>query len=154
MTPDGTYAYRLRLRRTAAGLSQGELAALSDVKQPLISAIERGNREPTAAVRDRLDRSLQVRPSQVLSVTRQEVKDTLAAAGGTNIRIVGSVARGQDEVGSDLDLIVEFPAEADIVTLLTLEEDLRALLTVPVDVISARSSGYLHESTLDESVPL
>lgn len=153
MTED-TYAYRLRLRRTAAGLSQRELAAMSGVKQPLISAIERGNREPTAAVRHLLDQSLQVRPSQVLRVTRQEVKDALAAVGGTNVRIVGSVATGQDEVGSDLDLIVEFPPEADIVALLTLEDDLRAVLTVPVDVISARSSGILRESTLEDSVPL
>ncbi|MCB0900291.1 MAG: XRE family transcriptional regulator [Actinobacteria bacterium] len=151
---DRPYAYRLRLRRTAAGLSQRELAARSGVKQPLISAIERGNREPTAAVRHLLEPSLQVRPSQVLRVTRQEVKDVLAAVGGTNVRIVGSVATGQDEVSSDLDLIVEFPPEADIVTLLTLEDDLRALLTVPVDVISARSSGNLPASTLEESVPL
>ena len=114
---DRPYAYRLRLRRTAAGLSQRELAARSGVKQPLISAIERGNREPTAAVRHLLEPSLQVRPSQVLRVTRQEVKDVLAAVGGTNVRIVGSVATGQDEVSSDLDLIVEFPPEADIVTL-------------------------------------
>lgn len=151
---ENTYAYRLRLRRTAAGLSQRELAAMSGVKQPLLSAIERGNREPTAAVRHFLDPHLQVRPSQVLRVTRQEVKEALAAVGGMNVRIVGSVATGEDEVGSDLDLIVEFPPEADIVTLLTLEDDLRALLTVPVDVISARSSGNLPESTLEESVPL
>lgn len=151
---EGTYAYRLRLRRTAAGLSQRELAAMSGVKQPLISAIERGNREPTSAVRYLLEQSLQVRPSQALRVTRQEVKDALAAVGGTNVRIVGSVATGQDEVGSDLDLIVEFPPEADIVTLLSLEDDLRALLTVPVDVISARSSGSLSKSTRAQAVPL
>jgi uncharacterized protein len=151
---EGAYAYRLRLRRTAAGLSQRELAAISGVKQPLISAIERGNREPSAAASYRLDQSLRVRPSQVLRAARQEVKDIIAAAGGMNVRIIGSVATGQDEVGSDLDLIVEFPPEADIVTLLTLEDALREVLTVPVDVVSARSSGHLNESTLAQSVPL
>ena len=70
---ESTYAYRLRLRRAAAGLTQRELADMSGVKQPLISAIERG-REPTDAVRQLLEQSLQVRPSQVLRVTRQEVK--------------------------------------------------------------------------------
>ncbi len=150
----GTYAYRLRLRRTAAGLSQRELAAVSGVKQPLISALERGNREPTGTVRHRLDQALQVRPSQLLRAARQEVKAEVAAVGGTNARIVGSVATGQDEVGSDLDLLVEFPPEADIVTLLTLEEALREVLTAPVDVISAGSSGHLSESTLAQSVPL
>lgn len=151
---ESAYAYRLRLRRTAAGLSQRELAAMSGVKQPLISAIERGRREPTDAVRHLLEQSLQVRPSQVLRVTRQEVKQALTAVGGTNVRIVGSVATGTDEVGSDLDLIVEFPPEADIVTLLGLEDDLRALLTVPVDVISAGSSASPGEATGTQAVPL
>lgn len=151
---ESTYAYRLRLRRAAAGLSQRELADMSGVKQPLISAIERGRREPTDAVRQLLEQSLQVRPSQVLRVTRQEVKQALTAVGGTNVRVVGSVAAGTDEVGSDLDLIVEFPPEADIVTLLGLEDDLRALLTVPVDVISAGSSGSLGKATATQAVPL
>ncbi len=51
-------------------------------------------------------------------------------------------------------LTVEVPPEADIVALLSLEDDLHALLTVPVDVISARSSGRLRESDLEDSVPL
>mgnify|MGYP003606862669 CR=1 FL=1 len=151
---ESTYAYRLRLRRAAAGLSQRELADMSGVKQPLISAIERGRREPTDAVRQLLEQSLQVRPSQVLRVTRPEVKKALTAVGGTNVRVVGSVAAGTDEVGSDLDLIVEFPPEADIVTLLGLEDDLCALLTVPVDVISAGSSGSLGKATGTQAVPL
>lgn len=87
-------------------------------------------------------------------MTRQEVKQILTAVGGTNVRIVGSVATGTDEVGSDLDLIVEFPPEADIVTLLGLEDDLRALLTVPVDVISAGSSASPGEATGTQAVPL
>ena len=78
----------------------------------------------------------------------------MTAVGGTNVRVVGSVAAGTDEVGSDLDLIVEFPPEADIVTLLGLEDDLCALLTVPVDVISAGSSGSLGKATGTQAVPL
>ena len=78
----------------------------------------------------------------------------MTAVGGTNVRVVGSVAAGTDEVGSDLDLIVEFPPEADIVTLLGLEDDLRTLLTVPVDVISAGSSGSLGKPTATKAVPL
>ena len=64
------------------------------------------------------------------------------------------MAIGSDQPDSDLDLIVTFPPDADIVTLLTLEEELSELLTVPVDVVSAGSSGPIRERALAEAVPL
>jgi predicted nucleotidyltransferase len=64
------------------------------------------------------------------------------------------VALGNDQPDSDLDLLVTFPPDADIVTLLTLEDELSELLTVPVDVVSAGSSGPMLERALAEAVPL
>lgn len=148
------YAERLRLRRAAAGLTQRELADASGVKQPLIAAIESGARQPTEAARRALDGALQVRPSQLLHAARDQVLAAVRAIGGTNVRVFGSVANGSDQPGSDLDLLVTFPPGADIVTLLTLEEQLTTLLTVPVDVISAGSTGPVLERVLAEAVPL
>ena len=69
--------------------------------------------------------------------------------------IFGSTARGTDDASSDIDLLVRFPPEADILTLLALEEELSDLLTVPVDVVSVGSgSQALMSSALDEVVPL
>lgn len=65
----------------------------------------------------------------------------VAKLGATDPRLFGSVARGDDDPGSDLDLLVTFPPDADIVTLLALEEELAELLTVRVDVVSSGSSG-------------
>ena len=149
-----TFAERLKLRRAAAGLTQRELANLSGMKQPLIAAIESGARQPTAAARQVLDRALQVRPSQLLQIARDQVLEAVRAIGGQNVRVFGSVAKGADEADSDIDLLVSFPPGADIVTLLTLEEDLSNLLTVPVDVVSAGSSGPVRERALAEAVPL
>ena len=149
-----TYPAQLRLRRAAAGLSQRDLAAATGVKQPLIAAIESGSRQPTAAVRRSLDTALQVRPSQILRAAREQVLAAVAAVGGTDVRVFGSVANGNDHAGSDLDLVVTFPPDADIVTLLTLEEQLTELLTVPVDVISAGSSGPVRQRALSEALPL
>ena len=151
---DARDAERLRLRRAAAGLTQRELAEASGVKQPLIAAIERGTRQPTVAVRQSLDRALRIRPSQLLRVARDQVITVLGAAGGTDVRVFGSVANGSDQPGSDLDLVVTFPPGADIVTLLTLEEKLSDLLTVPVDLVSTGSSGPVLERALAEAVPL
>ncbi|MFT4215722.1 MAG: hypothetical protein QM619_00830 [Micropruina sp.] len=53
-----------------------------------------------------------------------------------------------------MDLIVTFPPDADIVTLLMLEEQLSGLLTVPVHVVSSGSSGPLLDRALAEAVPL
>lgn len=145
---------RLKLRRTAAGLSQRELARIAGVKQPLIAAIESGSRQPTEAVRKALDSATQVRPSQLLHLVRDQVLQAIHSAGGHEVRVFGSVARNSDQPGSDIDLLVTFPPTADIITLLTLEEDLATLLTVPVDVVSAGGSGPTLTRALTEAVPL
>ena len=148
------FAERLKLRRAAAGLSQRDLALASGVKQPLIAAIESGARQPSDAVRTALEAALAVRPSQLLRTSRDRVLAAVQAAGGHDVRVFGSVARGEDEPGSDIDLLVTFPPQADIITLLTLEEELSDLLTVDVDVVSAGSSGPVLDRALAEAVPL
>lgn len=148
------YAERLRIRRAAAGMSQRQLARASGVKQPLIAAIESGTRQPSEAVREALEDAIQVRPSQLLQLTRERVLAAVRAIGGRDVRVFGSVARRQDHPNSDVDLLVTFPPEADIITLLALEEALSDLLTVPVDVVSAGSSGPVLAQALAEAVPL
>ena len=149
-----SFSDRLKLRRTAAGLTQRQLAELSGVKQPLIAAIERGTRAPADAARSALEQALRVRPSALLRARRDDVLAAVARVGARDPRVFGSVARGDDSPGSDLDLLVTFPPEADIVTLLTLEEELADLLTIPVDVVSSGSSGRVLDSARAEAVPL
>lgn len=95
-----------------------------------------------------------VRPSQLLQAARARVLEAVHALGGTDVRVFGSVARGTDQPGSDVDLLVTFPPDADIVTLLTLEEELSDLLFVPVHMISASGSGPLLERAIAEAIPL
>lgn len=149
-----SFSDQLKLRRAAAGLTQRQLAELSGVKQPLIAAIERGTRVPSDAARTALERALQVRPSVLLRAKRDDVLAAVAKVGAKDPRVFGSVARGDDSPGSDIDLLVTFPPEADIVTLLTLEEELTDLLTVPVDVVSSGSSGRVLDCARAEAVPL
>jgi len=73
--------------------------------------------------------------------------------GGTDVRVFGSIARGTDQPGSDVDLLVTFPPGADIVDLLTLEEQLSDLLGLPVQVVSARGSGPILERVIAEAFP-
>ena len=149
-----SFSDQLKLRRAAAGLTQRQLAELSGVKQPLIAAIERGTRVPSDAARTALERALQVRPSVLLRAKRDDGLAAGAKVGAKDPRVFGSVARGDDSPGSDIDLLVTFPPEADIVTLLTLEEELTDLLTVPVDVVLSGSSGRVLDRARAEAVPL
>ncbi|WP_092609886.1 helix-turn-helix domain-containing protein [Actinomyces ruminicola] len=142
----------IRFRRHAAGLSQRELADLAGVSQPLIAAIESGARRPSDDTRERLRKALQVRPSALLRAAREEVIVLAAAHGCQVIGVFGSVASGEDRPESDIDLLVRFPADADILDLLELQEELSDLLTVPVDVISASSGSVATSGTSLEPV--
>jgi predicted nucleotidyltransferase len=124
------------------------------VKQPLISAIESGKREATVPVALALADALQLRPSVALARLRSDVLDIMHANRGRAVHIFGSVARGEDAPGSDLDLMVEFDEGADIADLLAMEEELSELLTVPVDVISSGSSSRVTARARSEMVPL
>lgn len=148
------FARVLRTRREAAKLTQRSLAERTGVKQPLISAIEHGNRQASEATRATLRAALPIRPSQLLAAKRQEVLDLLASRHITEPQVFGSVARGDDRPDSDIDLLVRFPPEADIVDLLELADELSNLVGAEVDLVALGSSGALLEHALAEAVPL
>jgi predicted nucleotidyltransferase len=88
-----------------------------------------------------------------------EIRDTIiqvaARHGARNVRLFGSVARGDDRPGSDLDLLVEMDADRSLLDLVSLEQDLEELLERPVDVLT---DGALHprmrERVLADARPL
>ncbi|MGN5237153.1 MULTISPECIES: helix-turn-helix domain-containing protein [unclassified Rhodococcus (in: high G+C Gram-positive bacteria)] len=149
-----TFSDFLRARRGILGLTQRDLATRSGVKQPLIAAFETGRRVPSEAARTALMDALVLRPSVALEMRRDEVKKLFARANLPEPQIFGSVARGDDEPSSDLDLIVDFTDGHDIVDLLALQGDLEDLLTVRVEVIDGRSAGKVIGSARAESVAL
>ena len=73
-------------------------------------------------------------PGKVLAAHRSEVLALARARGASNVRVFGSVARGEDAQASDIDLLVDFPAGTSLLTVIGLENALRDLLGVPVDV--------------------
>lgn len=79
------------------------------------------------------------RPSDRVAKHRARILDLVAEHHGRSPAIVGSVARGEDGPESDVDLLVEFDDDASLLDLIGLQQDLRDLLSVPVDVIDARS---------------
>ncbi|MBK8459210.1 MAG: helix-turn-helix domain-containing protein [Micropruina sp.] len=144
----------LRRRRQAAGLSQRSLAKLSGVHQPVISLIEAGAREASPRVRAALSSALALRPSEVLPRLRERALTIITRRGGSDVRVFGSVARGTDHPGSDVDLLVRLEPGRDIVDLLALEEELSDLFTFDVNVIADDSTGAVIERARREAVAL
>jgi len=75
--------------------------------------------------------------------------------GARNIRVYGSVARGQATDDSDLDLLVEWEPDRSLLDVVGLKQDLEDLLGVTVDIGSERGLHWLiRDEVLREAVPL
>ena len=78
-----------------------------------------------------------------------------ARHGARNIRVFGSVARGDDHSDSDLDLLVDVEPGRTLLDVIALEQDLQELLGRRVDVLTEGGlSPYLQERILAEAASL
>ncbi len=77
-----------------------------------------------------------VLPSELLRQQREAVLSVAREHGADKVRVFGSVARGEDGPGSDVDLLVRFESGRGLFDLMDLEDQLRNLLGVSVDVVS------------------
>lgn len=69
-----------------------------------------------------------------------------------NVRVFGSVARGEANEKSDLDLLVHFRDGASLFDLIDLKEEAEKLLGLDVDVVSDGGlSPYLKDRILNEA---
>lgn len=76
-----------------------------------------------------------MRPSEALARHRDAVLAIIAKYPVSNPRLFGSVARGEDVEGSDIDILVDRTEEdVTFIDLARLEMELEALLGVPVGV--------------------
>jgi uncharacterized protein len=125
----------VRRRRIAAGVTQADLARQAGVSRPNLVAIESGAR---AASPERIDQflvALGITPRELVAKHRDEVLEICAAHHLTDVRVFGSVARGDDTIDSDLDLVV-ISRDHSLYDMAGAILDLTWLLGVDVDVVS------------------
>jgi predicted nucleotidyltransferase len=144
----------LRRRRHEAGLSQRELASRSGIPQPNIAAYEGGRRRPAAETLSRLEAALSVPSLDRILATRAPVRQAAERRRLSNVRVFGSVARGQAVPGSDVDLLVHPSPEASVFDLAGFMADAEELLGVHVDVVSDRGTGPTMDRIRAEAIPL
>ena len=92
---------------------------------------------------------------ELLKEKREAILCTCAKHGARNVRVFGSVARGEADEQSDIDLLVEFDPERSLFDHAALWLELQDLLGCKVDVLSDRGiKPRIRERVLREAIPL
>lgn len=90
-----------------------------------------------------------------LSEKRRAILDLAHAYGAANVRVFGSVSRGEARTGSDVDLLVDFSPETSVLDQVALWRELQQLLGCPVTLMdSGTLEGALGENVLRDAVAL
>ena len=90
---------------------------------------------------------LRNRRSELLAIAKQH--------GATDLRVFGSVARGEDVEGSDVDFLVHMETGRSLLDMVALRRGLTQALARPVDVVSENGIfHYIRQRVMDEAMPL
>lgn len=123
------------------GMSQKEIARLIGRSQPEVSRLLHFHGTTPLARR--------------LRAARRQVIETVKAAGGSNVRVFGSVATGQEHEGSDIDLLFRMDQPLGLMDLAGLEIELGTILHADVDLVpDTNIRPTMRERILAEAVPL
>ncbi|KTR11769.1 hypothetical protein NS184_00495 [Curtobacterium luteum] len=145
-------------------MTQVQLAVRAGVTQSVISTYENGRREPSLAALQRLllaagfTASIELEPVEEppplrerVAAARTELHAIVERLGGRNPRLFGSVARGQDGPGSDVDLMVDLRRGLGIFALMRIQDEAEQLLGTRVDVVDAAG---MDPQVVREAIPL
>ncbi|KDR59055.1 MULTISPECIES: nucleotidyltransferase family protein [Arthrospira] len=95
----------------------------------------------------KLKDELQERRDEILAVAQQH--------GAFNVRIFGSVARGEEREDSDIDFLVEMNSNCSLLDRIALIQDLEDLLNRKVDVTTVKNlREYFRERIINQAIPL
>lgn len=123
------------------GMSQKEIARQIGRSQPEVSRLLRFHGTTPLARR--------------LRASRREVIETVEAAGGSNIRVFGSVATGREHEGSDVDLLFHMDQPFGLMDLAGLEIELGTILDTDVDLVpDTNIRPTMRDRIISEAVPL
>ena len=92
--------------------------------------------------------------NELLREKREEILKIAARHGAYNVRFFGSVARGEADKASDVNVLVELQPNRSLLDLGGLLVDLEKLLGCRVDVVTTRGlKKRIRERVLREAVP-
>ena len=91
----------------------------------------------------------------LLRSKREEIIAIATKYGASNIRVFGSVARGEATNTSDIDLLIDLEPERSLFSLIVLKQELEKVLNCQVDLAEPHSLHQLiRDRVLQEAVKL
>lgn len=120
--------HRAVIRAAESGMSQREITKTLGVTQSAVSQMIAATRARAKLAQGPVGRKLAEHRAEVLDIARSR--------GASKVRVFGSVARGEDDEDSDLDLLVSMPGVHRLSEIIGLGFEISDVLGVPVDVIS------------------
>lgn len=94
-------------------------------------------------------------PMELLESKRTEILRIAAKHGASNVRVFGSVARGEADEQSDIDLLVDLEPGRSLLDQAALWLELQEILAHKVDVVSSRGlKPHIREQVLQDAVAL
>jgi predicted nucleotidyltransferase len=91
----------------------------------------------------------------LLKTYREEILAIAERHGASNVRVFGSVARGEARPDRDVDILVDLELGRSLLDHAQLQIDLEALLSRKVDVVTERGlRSHLRDRVLQEAIPL
>jgi len=92
---------------------------------------------------------------ELVQEKRKDILQVAAQRGARNVRLFGSVARGESSTGSDVDFLVDLEPDRSLFDLAQLIIDLEDLLGCKVDVVTEDAIYWLlRRRILKEARPL
>lgn len=96
-----------------------------------------------------------MKPDQLLEEKREEILSIASEHGARDVRVFGSVARGEADHESDVDFLVDLEPGRSLLDLGGLQMDLEALLGCQVDVVTVPGlKARVRERVLREAMPV
>ena len=96
-----------------------------------------------------------MKPSVALEAHREAIRAAVRRSRAANPRVFGSVLRGEDRDGSDIDILVDALPGATLFDLGGLQMELEGILGARVDLLTpGELSRYFRDSLLAEAQPI
>ena len=96
-----------------------------------------------------------MKPSIALETNRAAIRDVVERHRARNARVFGSVLRGDDHEGSDLDILIDPTSETTLFDIGAIQHELLQLLGVPVDVLTPNAlPDKFRAQVIAEALPI